>query len=370
MKCLSCNGSYKSYEIEDDEGGKYDECVTKCPKGYSPLFGWNEFSNKKCEKCPQKCENCSQFRKLKKGKWVLETICNECKENYFYFDWTCLKSCPEKTYPSKSKTKSQICRQCFSNCLRCSNSNSCDKCEEGYFLKNSNTSCGNTQENHSFYSTELVSFIFALFFFLIACIAYKSAKYFEKVQRKKMMRRRRYSNSPLVDAGTTHRPLNLPNPEAEGVTNPLEPVDINSSDVQSVNVHICLPCTEKNFVLRQDSLIEIKVMKEKEDISGGGEKISFDQVSGNGKKLEMVSTHRTRPVMSRREEESFFKDEESQKKIFSSLKPYSPPNMRLREAEDNSYCKRKPAMLSLSSIVEKKKLFQGRKGCLRGMNNL
>ncbi len=45
----------------------------------------------------------------------------------------------------------QVCMACIDNCLHCSDSTTCDECDEGYVVSNADATCMSTACNDGFY---------------------------------------------------------------------------------------------------------------------------------------------------------------------------------------------------------------------------
>ncbi|EAR93490.2 transmembrane protein, putative (macronuclear) [Tetrahymena thermophila SB210] len=120
-------------------------------------------------KCSSFCESCS-----------VAGECDVCQGGYYMnFDFTCINKCPE-TYIENQQTRTCDCDQlaelinvseyekkcvcpanqlyqegnkclsCISNCQKCSNGNTCDKCIEGFYLHNDGK-CGNCDTKNGYF---------------------------------------------------------------------------------------------------------------------------------------------------------------------------------------------------------------------------
>ncbi|KAL4507716.1 hypothetical protein ABPG73_012404 [Tetrahymena malaccensis] len=120
-------------------------------------------------KCSSFCDSCS-----------VAGECDVCQQGYFMnYDYTCVNKCPE-TYIENKETRTCECDQlaeminvsqfekkcvcpadliyqegnkclnCISNCQKCSNGNTCDKCIEGFYLHNDGK-CGDCDTKNGFF---------------------------------------------------------------------------------------------------------------------------------------------------------------------------------------------------------------------------
>jgi hypothetical protein len=84
-------------------------CVSKCPDGYVNI-------NQKCEKCgTENCKLCLQTDPM---------ICQLCITSLFLNNNKCVKVCPEYTF-----NKNSVCTSCPKFCQKCLNETVCTRCE-------------------------------------------------------------------------------------------------------------------------------------------------------------------------------------------------------------------------------------------------
>ena len=157
-KCINCE---EGYDVKNDECIKCpDNCVScdnptkciNCKEGY-------DVKNDECIKCPDGCEKCKDSKSCDSCSfgYFLNTSSNEC-ENCFptmpYFtsnDNKCSSTCPEGersferenfyfcrscSYLSSSFYNDEVgkCQRCPSNCERCSSFTDCTSCLYSFFI--------------------------------------------------------------------------------------------------------------------------------------------------------------------------------------------------------------------------------------------
>ncbi len=88
-----------------------------CPDGY--YYQNNGTNNKFCQVCQTPCKNC-----------VNTTMCLSCVNGYFFYNYTCVTSCPDGYYKNSS---SNICDICISPCKKCLNKTQCLSCDIGFW---------------------------------------------------------------------------------------------------------------------------------------------------------------------------------------------------------------------------------------------
>ena len=103
--CLECESGYYLYN---------KSCILACPDGFYSL-------NKVCYSCNSFCKSCDQYN------------CIDCLSPYYLYNGQCLFSCPLLI----TVAVSNICTNCSSNCLTCSNQpDSCESCSTNLSLYN------------------------------------------------------------------------------------------------------------------------------------------------------------------------------------------------------------------------------------------
>lgn len=111
-------------------------CLASCPPRYFPNIVDNI-----CEECDISCENCTASAKN----------CTECAVNYFLLyppgPSPCSTDCDEGYYKNESFNH---CSKCNSSCKTCSNSESCDSCNNGSFLLKTANYCVTSCPNKTF----------------------------------------------------------------------------------------------------------------------------------------------------------------------------------------------------------------------------
>ena len=131
--CMSCENTEKCLKCYSQHFLLDNICVEKCPKGYGIL---EENNSKKCVKCQDiNCNIC---------QGSLPNLCIDCNSEYLINkissnEAICLSSCEKGKFYNESNFN---CENCINNCLECSNSDTCDKCELEYYLLNN--TCVNT----------------------------------------------------------------------------------------------------------------------------------------------------------------------------------------------------------------------------------
>ncbi|EGR32306.1 zinc finger lsd1 subclass family protein, putative, partial [Ichthyophthirius multifiliis] len=116
-KCQQCNASCLTCQ-------NAISCNT-CNAGYYI----NTRSNL-CEKCDDNCQTCENG--------IVNNQCITCNNNQVLLQTKkCADNCDNKQFEDQNKK----CQQCDLMCLNCLNSNTCDTCEEGSYLKRSTQKC-------------------------------------------------------------------------------------------------------------------------------------------------------------------------------------------------------------------------------------
>lgn len=122
-------------------------CVNSCGKTFHDCS-----CNPKCKKSGDCCtdfqfceivnESYSVENKIDNCKFSTEdkSVCLQCKENFYYHNNSCIRTCPEETLINK---ENKICidreTSCkASNCEKCNEKNICVQCLNGYFLYEGN----------------------------------------------------------------------------------------------------------------------------------------------------------------------------------------------------------------------------------------
>ncbi|KAL4440935.1 hypothetical protein ABPG74_009348 [Tetrahymena malaccensis] len=122
MSCSTCSGSLETDCITCINSVSFNDIkiCQICDKGYfynqlnSPQNG--NFDPQNCQKCDPQCLECHKQ----------SNACLKCKINDPLIKSNCLAQCPDRYYQQDN-----ICKQCQSNCLICTQ-NKCNLCEEGY----------------------------------------------------------------------------------------------------------------------------------------------------------------------------------------------------------------------------------------------
>jgi hypothetical protein len=114
--CIEC---YNPYYLRIDS-----TCDTICEDGYYP-----DNISKKCTSCP--IENCSNCHLQQDSSF----ICTECMVNYYLYSLEDSRSCVSKCPIGYYEDNSNICSNCKENCIKCTNSDDCLKCQQGYYLQ-------------------------------------------------------------------------------------------------------------------------------------------------------------------------------------------------------------------------------------------
>ena len=102
--CTTCITNFNLYR---DTTTTVGECLNNyCPTGFYP-------KNSICTKCDVSCTVCDA-----------ENYCTEClyvtgtpASQYYFVNYQCKLTCPEKYYPDNSNSSRIFCRNCPSNCL-------------------------------------------------------------------------------------------------------------------------------------------------------------------------------------------------------------------------------------------------------------
>lgn len=83
-----------------------------------------------CQLCSSSCLTCA-------GN---STTCLTCQTGNYFYNNTCIPTCPTSTYPN---IMASICASCDAACLACTGSgaNSCQSCKSPYLLSFGTTSC-------------------------------------------------------------------------------------------------------------------------------------------------------------------------------------------------------------------------------------
>eukprot|EP00347_Sterkiella_histriomuscorum_P014884 403359155 len=96
--------------------GVISDNIKLCPPGHHYNMSYAD-----CTPCDSPCLECSVYNSSK---------CFTCVDNYYFFNYTCLKSdCPKGQYFSNA---ARICTNCVSPCTSCDDSTSCNYCVPGY----------------------------------------------------------------------------------------------------------------------------------------------------------------------------------------------------------------------------------------------
>jgi proprotein convertase subtilisin/kexin type 5 len=96
-------------------------CFKNCIEGYFR-------QDRTCERCSSECAYCENETKCRQNYYLLKTD----TEN------RCTYTCPSFYYEDKAIIPPS-CESCPKNCEDCSNSFSCNRCEDGYYLDSSTT---------------------------------------------------------------------------------------------------------------------------------------------------------------------------------------------------------------------------------------
>ncbi len=95
-------------------------CVLNCPAPY--YKGNQDITNYDyCLACATNCLQCTDFN-----------TCTQCAVNYYLFNGLCLDSCPILHYAAADST----CKTCPANCIKCLNSTYCTECINSYLYQN------------------------------------------------------------------------------------------------------------------------------------------------------------------------------------------------------------------------------------------
>lgn len=110
--CESCTSSENCVACSDLYYLISGKCQETCPSNYFPNSGL-------CYECSIGCENCD-----KNG-------CFQCKDEFFNYNSSCVKSCPNQITVKVDDT----CQECSESCLTCSGTqNYCSSCSDPFFL--------------------------------------------------------------------------------------------------------------------------------------------------------------------------------------------------------------------------------------------
>lgn len=203
--CLNCN------EFEYLFNGT---CGKECPQKT-----YKNNQSMKCEQCPFKCDSCQNYNHcdLCQNQYYLaddfycyfctsEKCKNDCPSNEFFFNFTCVKSCPQHYY-SDSKN---YCLECHNSCEKCNGSlsnnclecpldlifyeNSCLKnCPINTYLNTSNvkecsfchpscSSCTGSENN------QCLNCAFPLFLYENSCLSQCPEKYYKNNETNKCLK--------------------------------------------------------------------------------------------------------------------------------------------------------------------------------------
>lgn len=148
--CTVCESNYSMYV-----SGSTSTCVLNCPAGYfAALMTSSNFNNSNyynCVHCFSPCQTCS----------TSGTSCTSCVSGYSLQGTNCQSDCNSGYYPQIIFQTSiwgwtieiEICRQCPSSCVTCSNSNTCTSCPGGFNLDQNGNCISSCPSATTYYDT-------------------------------------------------------------------------------------------------------------------------------------------------------------------------------------------------------------------------
>ena len=115
-RCTSCNSGF--YYVANYS------CLDSCAPSSGLTGMYADLTTLRCEVCSSTCLNCI----------FQSTYCTSCKINFYFYNNTCLSSCPTNYYSDSSS----ICQSCQYPCENCvSSATNCTSCTDRYLLNNS-----------------------------------------------------------------------------------------------------------------------------------------------------------------------------------------------------------------------------------------
>lgn len=344
IKCLTCNSNLYKTPVEGEI--RYVTCSSSCGDGFYPE-GSRDEGTLMCSSCPTGCDECENSIDFE-GNSNLE--CSVCSETFYYHNKSCITSCPPRTFHNRGFSY-LLCSNCLENCDECSSVNFCDTCSPGYSLESDDTFCksdeitgdngnngdntrgrnGNNNDDDNGDSSFIISFFIVLIISIVFMILISKRKATQ--DRRERERRRQLRDTPLAEP---FHPI-IP----QGQRNPLEPVDINTSEIDPTSIQTTIPLTNQNCVFgRQETFLEIDVMKDSErghkPVQGGninlknldGPQFAFAPIR-NGHIGKIVPVTNTNYIQPRSNNLFNFNENFVSNNNAMTPTPYLPPNIGL-----------------------------------------